>query len=427
VRTIRSQHPGFIRILKIVLASGLVTAVTLAIAQDQETVELRSAVSAADPSAPEYLASLVAADLVNGNSYDVLVNGDRVFPAMLRAIQGARKRISFETYVFEAGHIADQFTTALEEAARRGVTVNMILDALGSGTMAASHLERLQKAGCHIVAFNPTDWYSLEELNYRTHRKILVIDGEEAFTGGVGIADHWMGDAQDAQHWRDTQVRIQGPVARLIEAAFYENFVGGGFTVTPVLSDPRSPSETDDRSMVVRSSPSDGASDLKRLYLLAIAMARRSIAITSPYFVTDESTTWALEDARKRGVAIRILVESDVTDHRSVKYASRAAYTHLLERGIEIYEYQPTMMHTKTLVVDDILSLFGSANFNNRSLELNDEVNVAVMSRQLATRLLQDFAQDLWRSKQLELTSWRRRPLIEKGHELFWSYFGEVF
>jgi cardiolipin synthase A/B len=427
VRNVRKRHPRVVLSLKIVVLAVIVTATVLAIAQDQETVELRSTISAEDPAAAEYLAALVAADLVAGNRYDVLVNGDQVFPAMLQAITDARERISFETYVYERGRVADQFTDALEQAARRGVTVNVILDAIGTGRMEASHLERLQMAGCHVVSFNPTDWYTLEELNYRTHRKILVVDGAVAFTGGVGVADHWLGNAQDAQHWRDTHVRIQGPVARLLEAAFYENFVGGGFTVTPVLTKPDPAASADDQSMVVRSSPSDGASDLKRLYLLAIAMARRSIDITSPYFVTDESTMWALDDARKRGVTIRILVESDITDHRSVKYASREAYTGLLERGIQIYEYTPTMMHSKTLVVDGVLSIFGSANFDNRSLELNDEVNVAVMSRQVAARFLHDFDQDLQLSQKLSLETWRERPLMDKVHEHFWSYFGEVF
>jgi cardiolipin synthase len=427
VHNVGRRHPRIVLFLKIVLIAAIVTATVLAIAQDQETVELRSAVSAEDPAAAEYLASLVAGDLVEGNAFDVLVNGDQVFPAMLQAINGARERISFETYIYDKGRVADQFTAALEQAARRGVTVNVIFDALGSGSMERSHLERLQNAGCHIVNFNPTAWYALEELNYRTHRKILVVDGSIAFTGGVGIADHWMGNAQDAQHWRDTQVRIQGPLARMLEAAFYENFIGGGFTVTPVLGDPGRAIEADDRSTIVRSSPSDGASDLKRLYLLAIAMARRSIEISSPYFVTDESTTWALEDARRRDVTIRILVESDITDHRSVKYASRNAYQNLLERGIQIYEYTPTMMHTKTMVVDGVLSIFGSANFDNRSLELNDEVNIAVMSRRLAARFLEDFEADLRVSRALSLAAWRERPFMDKVHEHFWSYFGEVF
>ena len=183
VRSVGTRHPRVVLVLKIVLVAVIVTATVLAIAQDQETVELRSAISAEDPAAAEYLAALVAADLVDGNTYDVLVNGDQVFPAMLQAIEEARERISFETYVYDKGRVADQFTDALEKAARRGVMVNVILDALGAGSMDASHLERLRKAGCHIVNFNPTDWYTLEELNYRTHRKILVVDGS------VGI--HW--------------------------------------------------------------------------------------------------------------------------------------------------------------------------------------------------------------------------------------------
>ena len=427
MRNFRAGPPRIVLLLKILLVAAIVTATVLAIAQDQETVELRSAIAAEDPGAAEYLAALVAANLVEGNSYEVLVNGDQVFPAMLQSIADAQERISFETYVFEKGRVADHFTAALEQAARRGVTVNVILDAIGTGGMEPSHVKRLEAAGCHVVSFNPTGWYTLEELNYRTHRKILVVDGTVAFTGGVGIADHWLGNAQDPHHWRDTHVRIQGPIARLLEAAFYENFVGGGFAVTPVLTSTAHAPGADDQSMVVRSSPANGASDLKRLYLLAIAMAQRSIDITSPYFVTDESTMWALEDARRRGVRIRILVESDVTDHRSVKYASREAYEDLLERGVEIYEYTPTMMHTKTLVVDGVLSIFGSANFDNRSLELNDEVNVAVMSRQLAARFLQNVEQDLRVSNRLALETWRKRPFIDKVHEHFWSYFGEVF
>ena len=422
-----SRHPRIVLLLKIAAIAAIVTATVLAIAQDQQTVELRSVISAEDPAAPDYLATLVAADLVNGDTYDVLVNGDQVFPAMLQAIDGARERISFETYIYDKGRVGDQFTDALERAARRGVTVNIILDALGTGSMDTHHFERLQKVGCHIVNFNPTAWYTLEELNYRTHRKILVVDGAVAFTGGVGVADHWLGHAQDREHWRDTHVRIEGPIARILEAAFYENFVGGGFTVTPVLTEPGRTRDADDQAMVVRSSPSSGASDLKRLYLLAIAMARHSIEISSPYFVTDESTMWALDDARKRGVTIRILVESDITDHKSVKYASRDAYDSMLDSGIQIYEYRPTMMHTKTMVVDGVLSIFGSANFDNRSLELNDEVNVAVFSRRLATRFLQDFDNDLRVSHKWTLDTWRERPYTDRVHEYFWSFFGEVF
>ena len=413
--------------VRVMIVVTIVVAAGLAIAQDQETLELRSAVAAEDPGAAEYLAALVAADLVTGNEYDVLVNGDQVFPAMLQAIDGARERVSFETYVYEEGQVANWFTDALERAARRGVDVRVIIDAVGASKMEDGHVERLREAGCHVVDFNPSHWYGLEELNYRTHRKILVVDGEVGFTGGIGVADFWIGDAQDANHWRDTHVRMRGPIVRLLEAAFYENFIEGEMTVTPALSEARAIESADDRSMLVRSAPAGGATDLKRLYLLSIAMARRSLEITSPYFLTDESSMWAFKDAVRRGVKIRILVESDITDQKAVKYASREAYEELLAAGIDIFEYQPTMMHGKSVVVDGVLSIFGSANFDNRSLELNDELNVAVFSRSVAARFLEDFEKDLTRSKRLELETWRQRPRLRRIQEHFWSYFGEVF
>jgi cardiolipin synthase len=413
--------------LRILVVAVIVVVTGLAIAQDQETLELRSAVAAEDAGAPEYLAALVAADLTAGNNYDVLVNGDQAFPAMLQAIDGARERVSFETYVYEKGEIASRFTDALERAAERGVDVRIIVDAVGASQMEDGHLEGLRAAGCHVVDFNPTHWYGLEELNYRTHRKILVVDGEIGFTGGVGVADFWLGDAQDSKHWRDTHIRMRGPIVRLLEAAFYENFIEGEMTVTPALSDAPPIESADDRSMVVRSAPAGGATDLKRLYLLSIAMARRSVEITSPYFLTDESSMWAFGDAVQRGVKVRILVESDITDQKVVKYASRQAYEALLEKGIEIYEYSPTMMHGKAVVVDGVLSIFGSANFDNRSLELNDELNVAVFSPTLAARFLGDFEQDLKVSRRLELDTWRRRPRLQQVQEHFWSYFGEIF
>jgi phosphatidylserine/phosphatidylglycerophosphate/cardiolipin synthase-like enzyme len=231
--------------LKIAVIVAIVVAAGLAIAQDQETVELRSAVAAEDPGAPEYLSALVAADLVTGNEYEILVNGDQVFPAMLQAIDAARERVSFETYVYEKGQVANWFTAALERAAKRGVDVRVIVDAVGASLMEDGHVERLRAAGCHVVDFNPSQWYGLEELNYRTHRKILVVDGEVGFTGGVGVADFWIGNAQDAAHWRDTHVRMRGPIVRLLEAAFYENFIEGEMTVTPTLSEARAVESAD--------------------------------------------------------------------------------------------------------------------------------------------------------------------------------------
>jgi cardiolipin synthase len=341
--------------------------------------------------------------------------------------------------------VGDRFVDAFAKAAARGVVVNIIVDFVGGSDMSDENVERLRAVGCRISNFNRTKWYDLEEVNYRTHRKILVVDGDLAFTGGIGVADHWLGHAQDPDHWRDVQVQMRGPVARLLEAAFYENFIEERAPVTPILDPPsdgaaadgeagrtavpgsRRDQGEDAATLIVRSSASGGSSDMKRLYLLLIASARRTLDITSPYFVIDESSEWGLVDAVRRGVRVRILTEGDHTDAKPVKYSSRRSYERLLENGIELYEYQPTMLHTKVMVVDGAWSMFGSANFDNRSLELNDELNVAVHDRTLGSRFSRMFDNDLQRAKQLRLEEWRQRPLVEKARERFWGYWGEVF
>ena len=400
----------------------------LLLAQDQETLQVRSAFAADDPRSAAYLAALVGADLTRGNRYDVLTNGDQMFPPMLEAIANAKHRISFEGFVYESGETGDRFTAAFEKAAQRGVKVYIVLDWAGASSLEDADVERLKKAGCNIVDFNPTSWYELEELNYRTHRKILVVDGEIGFTGGAGVADQWLGNAQDPNHWRDTHVRVRGPIVRTMEGAFFENYMESAGTVTmPELDDVIPPAGNEAASMVVVSSANSGSTDLKRLYLLLMASARRTIDIASPYFVIDESVRWSLQDAVARGVKIRILTEGEITDAMSVKYASREAYDQLLSLGIELYEYQPTMMHAKVVVVDGVWSTFGSANFDNRSFELNEELNVAVADQGLASRFLQDFERDLTQSTRLNLDTWRQRPPIDKVREQFWGIFGEVF
>ena len=415
------------RAFVILLSAAAVIALLLALAQDQVTLKTRSAVGAAEPRHANYLAGLIGAQLTHGNRFTVLTNGDQIFPAMLKAIAEARRRISFETYIYTKGEMAEAFTRAFEDAARRGVRVNLVIDAVGGSAIPDEHVQRLRAAGCRLATFNTPSWYSVEEINYRTHRKILVVDGRVAFTGGVGIDDQWKGNAQDKEHWRDTMVQAVGSVARLMEGGFYENFAEAGGEVTPELDDVQPVSDEEGAAFVVRSSPSGGASDLKRVYLLALGSARQSIEITTPYFVTDESSRWAFQDAIKRGVRIRLLVEGDITDAMPVKYASRKHYEQLMQLGIEIYEYQPTMMHTKTFVVDGVWSMFGSANFDNRSLELNDELNVAVSNRDLAARLLADFEQDVKSSRRLDLQTWRQRSTLMKAREFFWASFGEIF
>ena len=415
------------RAFVILLVAAAVVALLLMLAQDQETLKIRSAVGVEDPRHSAYVSALVGTALSRGNRYDVLTNGDQIFPAMLDAIRNAKRRISFETYIYDTGEVADQFTVALEAAARRGVRVNLVVDSVGASGMKGADIKRLEAAGCKIGSFHSIKWYNLEDVNYRTHRKILVVDGEVGFTGGAGVADHWLGHAEDKDHWRDTQVRMRGPIVRLVEGAFYENFFETAGIVAPELDDLKAEQDDIGHSLVLRSSPTGGSNDLKRLYLLGIASARRTVDITSPYFVTDESSDWSLQDAVSRGVKIRILVEGDDTDAMPVKYASREAYERLMSMGIEIYEYQPTMMHAKAMVVDGAWSMFGSANFDNRSLELNDELNIAVSDRDVARRLTEDFEQDLRVSSKLELARWRQRPFLEKSREMFWSYFGEIF
>ncbi len=247
------------RAVKILLVAAIVLAVLLMLAQDQQMLKIRSGVSAEDPRHPAYLAALVGSPLTRGNQYKVLTNGDEIFPEQLAAIRNARARISFETYVYTDGQVAEDFTRALEAAAGRGVKVQMVLDAVGASGVSDKHIQRLKTAGCLIAQFNSPTWYSLEELNYRTHRKILVVDGEIGFTGGAGVSDQWLGNAQDKDHWRDTQIEVRGPMARLLEAAFYENFVEVAHEESPELSDALPREQEEGGSVLVRSAPTGGS------------------------------------------------------------------------------------------------------------------------------------------------------------------------
>ena len=409
-----------------ILAGIAVVGVLLMLAQDQETLTVQSPVAADDARFAEYVASLVGAPVETGDRYTVLRNGDEVFPAMLDAIRQAQRRISFESFIYADGIAGDQFTRELAAAARRGVVVRVVLDAFG-GELSRESEQQLRDAGVQVAWFNLLRPWTLEEANYRTHRKVLVVDGSVAFTGGIGLADHWLGNAQSPEHWRDTQFKVVGPAVRALEASFYENWLESGGLSAPALDPEKPPSNTGARSIVVWSNPTGGASNVKLLYLLSIAGARKTIDIQSPYFILDESTRWSLDEARKRGVRIRVLTDGEITDAKPVKDASREGYQQLLDWGLEIYEYQPTMMHVKAMVVDGVWSVFGSANFDNRSCELTDELTVAVQDRELAEALRRDFEADMQRSEQLHAETWKNRSLWQKAREMFWAQYGELF
>lgn len=413
------------------IAIAMVVAIGLLLAQDQEVIYVQSAYAAEDPQFPGYVAAIAGSPLTRGGKFEVLTNGVQIMPAMLSAIQQARERIVFETYVFSEGAYARQFSEALAAAARRGVRVYLLLDALGARDIGNANEQLMRQAGVQIAWFNPLSFRHVEEINGRTHRKILVVDGSVGFTGGVGVADYWAGNADAKDHWRDTQIRVEGPPLRYLEACFYENWIESAGVVQPELPllAQLHADVADDQilSVPVWSSPVGGHNGVKKLYLLSMAGARRTIDIESPYFVMDGSTKWSLLQAARRGVRIRMLLEGDSTDAKPVKHASRFGYDDLLEAGIEIYEYQPTMMHAKAMVVDGVWSIVGSSNLDNRSLELNDENNIAVWDRTFAGRLLHDFEVDVTRSTRITLEQWRDRPFLHKVRERFWGAFGELF
>jgi cardiolipin synthase len=397
------------------------------LAQDPETLRVESPVEATDPQFPDYVASLVGAPIERGDAYAILHNGDEAFPAMLAAIDAAVTRVNFETYVFSDGEIADRFVDALARAARRGVNVRVVLDPIGSKLKTESQ-DRLKDAGAQLSWFNAFSVLTIESANYRTHRKTLVIDGKVAFTGGMGVADHWLGHAQDKEHWRDTQFQIVGPAVRALESSFYENWIESGGRSAPALDREPPSQSTSARSIVLWSNPVSGASNVKLLYLLAIAAARKTIDIQSPYITFDPSTQWSIEQARQRGVRVRMLTEGTITDAMPVKHASRYDYQKHLDNGIEIFEYQPTMMHAKAMIVDGVMSLIGSANFGNRSFELNDELTIAVFDAGLAASLTNDFEQDVRRSARLDRATWKdQRSFDGKLQAWFWAGFGEMF
>ncbi|WP_284615939.1 phospholipase D-like domain-containing protein [Aquabacterium humicola] len=368
---------------------------------------------------------LLGPQMLDGNRAEVLLNGDAIFPAMLAAIRGARRTITFETYIYWSESIGREFADALIERARGGVRVHVLLDWLGSVKMESRYLEQMQAAGIEIERFHEPHWWNLPRMNNRTHRKLLVIDGTTGFTGGVGIADKWRGRAQDPDHWRDTHFRVEGPVVAQMQAVFVDNWTKAtgrvlhGEAYFPALS-PRGESA----AQMFSSSPSGGSESMHLMYLLAVTAATRSIHLSSSYFVPDDLMTQALAAAARRGVQVRIIVPGPDIDTDIVRRASRARWGPLLEAGATIAEYQPTMFHCKVLVVDALMVSVGSTNFDNRSFRLNDEANLNLIDAAFARRQIEVFEQDFRQSRPVTLQAWRHRPLKEKALEHVASWFG---
>jgi cardiolipin synthase len=362
--------------------------------------------------------ALTGTALSEHNRVDVLRNGVQIFPAMLSAIRGAQKTINVEFYIYWDGEIARTFAEALAERARAGVKINVVLDAVGSATMSHDLTDFLQRNGVSVEWYHPLRWYTLSRVNHRTHRKLLIVDGEVGFCGGVGIADNWLGDADSPEHWRDTVVRVEGPVVTQMQFAFLDNWVKSrGELLTGLQYFPQVPPRGTCLVQVVKSSPSEGSSTAKLLYIVSIVSAKRSIYINSAYFVPDRDTTRAMEGAVRRGVDVRVIVPGEYTDVPIVRHAGRFYYGNLLRRGIRIFEYQPTMMHAKTMVVDGVWTTIGSSNFDDRSFRLNDEVNVNIYDEGIAAKMEQMFFEDLARSEEVTRPRWLKRPWLERVKE----------
>jgi len=368
--------------------------------------------------------ALTGASMTPGNRAEILKNGVQIFPSMLAAIRTAQKTINLEFYIFWDGEVGRMFAEALAERARAGVAVKVILDAVGSAQMSRNLIDFLLRNGVDLEWYHPLRWYTLQRFNHRTHRKILLVDGTVGFSGGVGIADNWLGDADNKDHWRETMIRVEGPVVTQMQFAFMDNWVKSrgelltGLDYFPQV-EPRGPHLT----QVIKSSPSEGSSTVKLMYTVSIVSAEKSIWISNAYFVPDPDTLRALEGAVRRGVDVRVIVPGEHTDVPIVRSASRLYYERLLNHGIRVFEYQPTMMHAKTMVVDGIWSTIGSSNFDDRSFRLNDEVNVNVYDEGIAGKLEEMFREDLARSEEIKEYKWLRRPRFQKLREKVAGWF----
>lgn len=403
-----------------IVAAGLVTLVISNLAAGGEKVgrQIDHDYGVADPQFVRAMGTLLGPSLLEGNKVEVLLNGDEIFPAMLSAIREARHTITFETYIYWSGEIGRKFADALIDRARAGVAVHLLLDWVGAGKMDDQMVEEMEQAGVEVKKYRPLHWYNLGRMNNRTHRKLLVIDGRIGFTGGVGIADIWQGDAQDPEHWRDTHFRLEGPAVAQMQAAFQDNWlkvqprVLHGDNYFPPLD-----STGEMMAQVFKSSHGEGSESTRLMYLMSIAAAQKSILLANAYFVPDSLAIEELIAARRRGVRVEIIVPGKYIDSKIVRQASRGRWGRLLEAGVAIYEYQPTMYHVKVMVVDGLWSSVGSTNFDSRSFALNDEANLNVRDAGFAARQEAIFEQDKSRARQMTLEMWRNRPRMERFKE----------
>jgi len=408
-----------------ILVTAAVTVLAVIVAMNFSTPEkklqqkIEHRYNVADPQFRRELGVMLGPAIVPGNRIIDLQNGDEIFPALLAAVSAAEKNITFETYIYWSGEVGQKMADALSERARAGVRVNVMIDWAGSIKMDNKLLEEMGAAGVTVHRYRPLRWYNLGRLNNRTHRKLLVVDGRVGFTGGVGIADQWQGRAQDPEHWRDMHFRIEGPVVAQMQAAFNDNWIK---TVGDVLNGadyfPAVAPVGESAAHLFISSPAGGSESMHLMYLMCIAAAEHSIDLAASYFVPDALMIGAFLAARKRGVRIRVVLPGRHIDSESVRFISKGEWGQLLRCGVEFYEYVPTMLHTKLLIVDREVVSVGSTNFDNRSFRLNDEASLNVYDKEFALHMTAVFEQDLQPTKRYTYEMWQQRPLKEKVAEI---------
>lgn len=372
---------------------------------------------------PSFQATMVAytgAAVVPGNRVSILLNGEEIFPAKLAAIRAARRTITYAQYVFEEGAPAADTAEALAERCRAGVRVHVLVDAVGALAMPVEYRQLMADAGCEVVTYRPLEPWTIDRVNHRNHRRILVVDGRVGFTGGSGTSGKWSGNGRQEGHWRDTDLRVEGPVVAQLQGAFAENWLEAtGVALGGADYFPRSTAAADGvDAQVVRSSPAGGSVAMYTMFLLAMASARRSIHITNPYFVPDDKMIETLAQAARRGVRVVLLLPGAI-DHNLVRQASRARLGRLLRSGVEIHEYRAAMLHAKTMVIDSRWATVGSTNLDRRSFELNEELNLVIYDAKVARRLEEVFAKDLEQSGPVTYERWSRRGLLARILETF--------
>lgn len=361
------------------------------------------------------LEGVMGAPFTSGNQIEVLENGCRIFPAMLEAIAGARRSIDFLTYIYWQGDIAQRFCEALVERAKAGVHVRILLDGLGARPMPKAMVAQLEGAGAEVAWFRPPVRWRFWQSDNRTHRKILICDDKIGFTGGVGIASQWKGDARNHNEWRETHFRIVGAAIDGLRGAFLSNWIEAGRVgFDRIWELPQPNGYGDAKIQVISASAAVQYSDIATLLRLLLTMAQRELHITTAYFVPDEPTVALLCDAAKRGVDVKILIPGPHNDSRVSQIAGEDVFAPLIESGVKLFYFQPTMLHAKIVVVDGMVACVGSANFNQRSMGKDDETSLCVIHEPTAARLLRDFDADCQRSKPILYGDWKQRTIWQR-------------